>query len=151
MAQGEPDRTTLWKRYMALHPRQRVLMGVIGMLFSTVMLIVTPTEEATAKRNAPNQTWLDWPHPPKLLRVNYACRHPGANCAEEGGASHKIEAHLNLCKGMPRVARWPLGITNEISPVSLTNAWCTVHGRRATLWRRVLSPRCWHTPPTMPW
>ena len=49
MAEG-PDRSTIWKRFTALPPHRRVLLGVAGMAVALVGLLITPDEAATSKQ-----------------------------------------------------------------------------------------------------
>ena len=46
---GEPDRSTLWKRYNMLPARRRVLLGVVGMAAGIFGLMLTPNQDLTAK------------------------------------------------------------------------------------------------------
>ena len=44
-----PRANTLWGRFNQLPPRRRVLLGISGMAFSIVGLLLTPTEESSQR------------------------------------------------------------------------------------------------------
>lgn len=54
MAEGtkepKPRATTVWGRYKALHPRSRILLGLVGVAFSIGGILITDPSRPAAKR-----------------------------------------------------------------------------------------------------